>query len=626
MKRFKYYTQLPIILTLVFMAIPINKIQAAIPLLQETQDPGYEIETLDILLNITGDGTLTFRESQQIIVKEGTLDTLHHNISKLYVDTITNLSVWEVTEQFTLNEEECHHCYWVEEEQSNTYWVHYNETEQALKINDLLAGRVKVRFHFDPLAPGDSATFYLLYQAIGAIKVLDNGQLQTRWTVVSPYKTTPVKTTHIHLVLSEELADEELNIEADDGKITQVSDTEVLITYERLEANEGREITLTFPAGSMAITKPIWQQQLEAAAAEGKVIAARRSRLQAAIIAAAVGILALGTIALLINNNAQKKQPQDNETLQEEIYIEPLIDIPPGDFPPGLLAHLLYGKITPKGTLATLFQLADLDLISIRFSPSGLTIKKRKGHDQPAEFLQGQSDQMADDDYRKILYNAIEPILAPGKPVPFEAIEPAFQEALPRIYAAMSEEAKTLSTLLSHVFVRKARQPWKWLLLAAIPLTVVLAIYFSTQISFWIAATPLWAVLSLIVIFSLFASTQEQPQIDIWEMQKHRWQSYQDYLQNLSPENTITFELQQIINLYFTYVLALGADKNILRNAQTSGLKLLNWTIGSETTIQHIAKALNDTSSRIAEWPEIKNQELKLHYQEEFPCGELHQR
>jgi hypothetical protein len=435
-------------------------------------------------------------------------------------------------------------------------------------VDEARAGQVDVEWDFPALVKGEVTTFQLQYQALGAIRVDEDGQW-LNWTVVFPKRDLPVQTASVRIELPPGITWQDVILEG--GQMRVKPDGSVGLVYEGpIKPGRTWQISLTMPAGATQASRPDWQQALEAAEAEAQRATIRRARQQ---VGAGVGgalVLVVGLLAALLTWYTWGR---DRPSGMPVGYLSQ----PPSDLPPGIVAYLVDEQPTPKGVLASLFHLAGLGLLRIDLADQRLMLQRNWGLDLvEGQLLQTPSEEtITIPGHLVTLFNMLRPAIPVDKTTSLSRIGPEFRKALPVIYVQMAEEAGRFFTKLPAA----ARHRWlsvgQWLVLGGIVGTAVAWFVLVPGLGA-IALVPT-AALFLVGLAFMLASRWMPQRTAVGVAEADRWRAFRDYLRNLKDYGGLA-EAQEVLDDYFAYAVALDVEEVVLKQAEELGGVMPVWT------------------------------------------------
>ena len=530
----------------------------------------YRIEAVDVDLSIDSDGQVWVTEEQRVAVDAGALYSGHREINLTYLDGIADINVFEGDQPLHPTGDECEtYCYSVVQPRPDRdTWFLYRPELRQVTISESLAGTANVSWFFPPLVGGESTTFRLQYRAPGAIRTGDDGQ-RLNWIAVFPDREVPVETASVRLELPPGIAWQEVAVEG--GRVRILADGAVRLAHEGpVEPQQAWEIGLTMPAGATSAPKPMWQSYMEAAEAEARQAAIRRTRGQVGVGVAGVLIVMLGPLAaLLIWYLWGRDRPPD-------ISVEYLTE-PPSNLPPGIVGYLVDEMPTPKGVLASLFHLATLGLLRIELAGRRLLLQRNWDQDLlPGQSMEGASGEAVPiPDHLVTLFNAVRPAIPADRRVPLSSITHQFAKALPDVYAEMADEATRFFTEVPATVRHRWLSLGQWLVLGGIAVT------FAS----WIALEPWLGLVVVAPTMGLILAGLAFMLVSRWMPQKTsaganeaaRWRLFREYLRNLKGYGDLALA-QETLDEHFAYAVALDVEDVVLDQAEQLGSVMPVWT------------------------------------------------
>ncbi|MCX6050386.1 MAG: DUF2207 domain-containing protein, partial [Chloroflexi bacterium] len=260
------------------------------------------------------------------------------------------------------------------------------------------------------------------------------------------------------------------------------------------------------------------------------------------------------------------------------------------------VAYLIDERPTPKGALASLFQLATLGLVWVRLY-GDMKLKRTR----EAELTTGETitpptgEQMKIPAHLVVLFNALRPSLPPLEETPLYQIEGRFQAALPYVYAEMGVEAARFFDELPD----EARHRWlvigQWLVILGVGAAALLTVWLRWYIG-WLATAP--AVALALIGFGLMGiSYLMARRTDVGGEEAQKWLAFRNYLRNLKQYGNVT-EAQTILDRYFAYAVALGVEDVVLQQADELGGQIPIWSYTPQWAPQNTNPAPHYSSNR----------------------------
>lgn len=529
----------------------------------------YRLEAIDVDLVLDGDGAVTVTEHQRVAVDAGALYSGFRDISLAYLDRVEDIQLFEGDQAFSRDSAACgDYCYRVRGPKYASDWIWYDRKERALRISEFKAGEMEVTWDFPALVRGEATSFYLTYQAQGAVQVNEEGQ-RLNWTVVFPGRELPVEAASVRIQLPPGLNWGDVSVEG--GGMRVKPDGSIGVEHPGLiRPNQRWQVSLIMPAGATQAAKPVWQRNLEAAQAEARQAEIRRARGQLAAGLVGALILVFGSLAVLLTwHTWGRDRPTD---LPAEYLSQP-----PSDLPPGIVAYLVDERPTPKGVLASLFHLASLGLLQIDLSGERLTLQSNWSED----LSQGQTLETPSEktviipDHLVILFNRLRPAIPMDKTTSLSRIASDFDRALPTVYAEMADEAGRFFTQLPAAARHRWQSVGQWLVVGGVVGTVAAYLALVPNLG-PISLAPTIALIPVGLIFMLVSRWMPQ-RTSVGVEEAARWRAFQRYLNNLKDYADLD-AAQRVLDDYFAYAVALDVEEIVLVQAEDLGALMPVWT------------------------------------------------
>ncbi len=552
------------------VGLPPATVNATIQPWQEREDRAnlaYTFPKLAVDLTFDPDGTLWVAEHHQLAVTAGSLDQGERTIPLTYIDQIDQISVQEGEQLFSERATTCDYCYQVSQQARRDNWVTYDRNQQEAVVDATRTGQVKITWQLPPLVRGETTTITLRYRVLGALQLLADGQ-KLNWTAVFPERAAPVEqaTVTVHLPATVDPATAQIT----GGTVTRQPDGTVQVVAPRaVAAGQSWNLYLDFPVAAFSAPVPSWQHEYEAVLAEAAVAATRRARLQLGFGVGGLLVAVLGLLALYLLWYSRGR----------DLPIPALADYlpePPSALPPAIVAYLLDEAPSTKGALASLFHLATLGLLAVRFD-NVMACKRLYADDlQKAAAISSDGGMpVVIPDHLVTLFNALKPALPLGEEVTLPRLHGRFRQILPQVYAEMGTEATHFFDELPTV----ARQRWlgwgQLTVLLSLGGTVLLAIWYLGEIG-WLAVLPALALFMIgigLIVVSRWMPRRTQAGV----AEAQRWRAFHTYLRNLKKYTGVE-DAQRIIDRYFAYAVALDVETVVLKQAETMGGRLPPWS------------------------------------------------
>lgn len=537
---------------------------------QEQEDSAqlqYRFGSIDIELTLDQDGALQVEERHQINVSEGALDMAYRVIPMTYIDTISDIRLREGDQEFSETNAPCDYCFQTTTTPRRTDWVTYDLATDEIAINENRAGAMTINWQFPPLVRGEATTFTLRYQVAGAIQQLDDRQ-QLNWGAVFADRDAPVTAASLQLHLPATLSTSD--VEASGGNVEAIDENTLrLVAPTAIEPGRPWEVYFTLPPDALAMEMPAWQMAMAAAVDEAENAATRRARTQVGfgVLGLLLALLGpLGVYLIWYNRGRDLPLPAIADYLPE----------PPSTLPPAIVAYLLDEEPSTKGALASLFHLATLGLLRIRFD--GKIGLKRLHEEEIAantEVTTPESTTVQVPPHLATLFNALRPELPLETEVSLSALQKEFRRVLPVVYSQMGEEATHFFDELPDTARRRWLVRGQWLVILGFVVALVLGFWYSSMIG-WVALLPaLGLLLTGAVLIWVSRWMPRRTNAGVEEAQ--RWRAFRTYLQNLKEYAGVD-DAQRILDRYFAYAVALDVEKVVLRQAEELGGRLPPWT------------------------------------------------
>lgn len=528
----------------------------------------YRLEAIDVHLDIDSNGQVAVTEQQRVAVDTGALYSGNRTIELAYLDEITDISVFEGAQPFSLTRSDCEpYCLKIRKPRRSAEWIWYDDDARSVIIEELEAGELTVNWDFPALVKGEVTTFRLQYRVLGAIQ-LDEGRQRFNWTVVFPGRDAPVESASVRIELPSGISWEDVSVRG--GNLRHFSDGGWgLVHSGPVEAGQPWQISLLMPANATDAPKSTWQTALETARAEARQAEIRRARLQLGAAVVAILILIGGLLAAWLTWYLRGRD-------RPPLLVVDYLSQPPSNLPPGIVAYLVDEKPTPKGALASLFHLAALGLLRIDLAED-MRLQLNWNQDlAKGQTLQSPAgENVAVPEHLVTLFNRLRPHIPADKATPLWRINKHFQSALPFVYAEMAEEATRFFTELP----RLARHRWlsigQWLVVGGVVGTTLAWFIFIDDLG-WVAVAPTVAFLPVGAAFMLISRWMPQ-RTSVGVEEATRWREFRRYLLNLKQYGDLA-EAQKILDNHFAYAVALDVEESVLEQVENLGGIMPVWT------------------------------------------------
>ncbi len=534
---------------------------------EDTTQLAYRFLRLDTDLTLNPDGTLLVNEAQQIAVDAGALNRGYRTLSTRFLDTIDQVSLREGDQVFTEASTNCTYCLQITKTPRSEDWVAYDAHQRTTLIDDQRAGRINLDWQLPALVRGEKTTLNLQYRVTGALQQWPDKQ-ELNWTAVFGERQARIEAATVRLHLPSSVKFEDITISG--GNVERQSDNSVLIsTPGAIPESRTWVVKVTLPANATLADKAQWQQDLARVAEVARQDEIRRTQFKlgfggGALILLVVGVA--GIYALWYSRGRDKPIPAVADYLSE----------PPSDLPPAIVAYLIDESPTPKGALASLFQLATLGLVWVRMFGDIKLKREREAELTAGETLTtptGEAVQIPG--HLAVLFNALRPALPHREEMAFYQIASRFQIALPRVYAEMGMEASRFFDELPD----EARHRWlvlgQWMVILGVGAAAVFTVWLRWYIG-WLAVAP--AVALALLGFGVMGVSYLMPRrtnAGVEEAQK--WLAFRNYLRNLKQYGNVA-EAQTILDRYFAYAIALNVENVVLEQAEALGGQVPIWS------------------------------------------------
>lgn len=534
---------------------------------EDTARLAYRFKELNVALTLEPDGTLWVDEYHHLAVEAGTLDQGSRRIPLAYVDAIDQIKLSEGEEPFVEANNNCTYCLQISTTPRAADWVYYDESQRTVVTDEARAGAVQLNWQFPPLVRGEETTLRLRYRVLGAVRHLANQQ-EVQWSAVFPEHDQPIEAAKVRLTLPPGLDRNAVKLRG--GTVEWLDEQRVLLTKDGVVApGQLWSIGVTLPPTATTSAAPQWEADVAAAAVVAGQAATRHARLQLAFGVAALMILLVGLLCVYLIWylwGRDRPLPAIADYLTE----------PPSNLPPAIVAYLIDEEPSTKGALASLFHLANLGVLWIRFGDE-LALQRVEGKKLVAgETLTAPTGETVSLPRHLVtLFTALEPALPAQQEQPLHAIYTPFQAILPRVYADMGDEA----TRFFDELPAEARHRWlvrgQWLILLGLVGGVILELRYFAEFG-WLPIAP--AIAAVAAGLALVFVSQWMPRrttAGVEEAQK--WLAFRTYLKNLKQYGNVA-EAQRILDRYFAYAVALDVEEVVLEQAANLGSVLPEWS------------------------------------------------
>ncbi|MEZ4681732.1 MAG: DUF2207 domain-containing protein [Caldilineaceae bacterium] len=552
------------------VGMPANATQAAYQPWQANEDRAnldYRFGNFDVELTMDRDGALWVEERQLVNVSAGALDQGYRTISNRFLDTIDEITLNEGDQSFTESNTPCDYCFQVSRAPRRADWVTYDPGTGQPVVNESRAGSVTITWQFPPLVRGETTTFTLRYRVQGALQLLPDGQ-RLNWTAIFADHAAPVTAASLQLQLPATVSTAE--VMADGGAVERVDDNTMRVVAPTAIA-PGRpwEVYFSFPPTAFEAPMSTWQTELEAAVADAANAATQRARGQLFFggLAAMLALLGpLGVYLLWYTRGRDLPVPAIADYLTE----------PPSDLPPAIVAYLLDEEPSTKGALASIFHLATIGLLSVRFDNT-VALKRLYDGDVNAneELVTPEGFTVRVPQHLATLFNALKPELPLNQEVSLNQLYRTFHQQLPTIYAQMGEEATHFFDELPPTARRRWLVRGQWIVILALIAAVLLAMWYVGTLG-WVAVLPALAlVITGGVLMMVSRWMPRRTNVGVEEAQ--RWRAFRTYLRNLKKYGSVE-DAQRILDRYFAYAVAFDVEEVVLQQTEELGGHLPPWT------------------------------------------------
>ena len=554
---------------LVQVSFPHGIVSAAVQPWQEAEDSAdLEYYYLSHETSFTFDdaGSVLVEERDELLVTAGALRQGVSSITHTGMDDVTDVAVWEDDQVFTLSDEPCDYCFSVSQTPRQPGWVSYDPRLETIVTDENRAGATEILYTVPALVAGETASFNQRYTLQNALHIADDGQTFT-WTIIFDEQDVAVDGASVRIDLPPGV--EPADVQVSGGSLqTQPDGTLRLEPDGPVVSFQPWTWSLTLPPDATDAVKSQWQQDMEAAQQEGQRTAARQARTELLLGALALAILSAGLLGLLLlwyRHGRDEPAPLPAEYIAE----------PPSDLAPGMVAYLLDEKPSIDGVLASLFHLATLGLLRIRFTPEIAV-----GRNWDMQVRTGEVVETPDG--RRIpipghlatLFNALMPIVETKSSKTLDQMAGPLHAALPQVYEKMGEEIAPLFDALPD----KARGRWRGLGVGIV-LLGSLALFFGclAASTFGVIALSPGFALALVGLVWIVASRWMPRRRPEGALEAAKWRAFRRYLLNLEDYGNQA-EAQEILDRYFAYAVALDAQEIVLRDAERLEAHMPAWT------------------------------------------------
>ncbi|MFN8446027.1 MAG: DUF2207 domain-containing protein [Caldilineaceae bacterium] len=527
----------------------------------------YRFTALDVDLNLQPDGTMLVDEYHHLAVDAGALDQGERVIPLRFLDGVDQISLYEGEERFVEGSTNCIYCLQIDQTPQQSDWIRYDPDARTVVTNESHIGSVNLNWQFPPLVRGEETSLRLSYRVLGAVRHLPDRQ-EIKWSAVFADRNQTVEAAQVRLHLPPGVANDQVKLAG--GNMEWQSDGSALITAPNAYPPGRRwEVTIGLPVNATSGAVPQWQAMIEAAANEAVQAEIWQARLRLGFGVGSILLLLLGVVSVYLLwflLGRDRPMPAVTDYLPE----------PPSNLPPAIVAYLIDEAPSVKGALASLFHLANLGLIWIRFDDM-LALKRveEKSVSAGDEVKTATGETVALPHHLATLYNALQAALPVQEETAFHHIYGRFQLALPAVYADMGDETNRFFDELPP----QARHRWlvrgQWLVILAVVAALLLAWRYYGELG-WLAVAP--AAASVVAGIALIIASRWMPRRTSAGVEEtQRWIAFRNFLTHLKQYGNLD-QAQRILDRYFAYAVALGVEEIVLQQASDMGSSIPNWS------------------------------------------------
>jgi len=527
----------------------------------------YRFRRLDVELTLEQDGTLWVEERHQLSVDAGALSVGDRTIPTLYLDTIDEIELTEGGQSFMASSLPCDYCFQVATTPRRADWVRYDEETEAPVIDESRAGAVTIDWQFPPLVRGESTTFTLRYRVQGVIQQLADED-RFAWTALFADHAVPVQAATVQLQLPAGVTSEAVSVSG--GTVDFVDDNTIRVEAPTvIDVGRPWALYFTLPVDALAIPKAAWQSELEGVVEAAANAATARARLQLffGVLAILLALLGpLGVYLLWYTRGRDLPIPAIADYLTE----------PPSELPPAVVAYLLDEEPSTNGALASIFHLATLGLLTVRFDNT-ISLKRIYEEELHAdeEIVTPEGATARIPAHLATLFNALRPSLPLDEERALNQLYGPFHQQLPTIYAQMGAETTHFFDELPPTARRRWLVRGQWTVILALGVAILLGIWYAGSIG-WLATLPALA-LGFTGILLIVASRWMPRRTNAGVEEAQRWRAFRTYLRNLKDYGTVE-DAQRILDRYFAYAVAFDVEEVVLQQTEALGGHLPPWS------------------------------------------------
>ena len=537
---------------LVFVAI-----EAAAPALVTAQQQGSVTwSSYDVDLNVHSDGSVQVTETQQIRF-QGTYQQGFRLIPTDRVSDISQMSVGEVANGQTI-------LYRSSPVQA-TNAFRTSSTDQGLRIE----------WWFQPTTDA-ARTFVLQYTIRGAIRIYDAGD-QLQWKAIYADRPGSVAASSVIVHLPADVAPADLKTSfslytADQesrpgalpsaGAGQQTDPRTVQFMLGALPAGTGAEVRTQFPHGLVAATPPAWQADADRADWVQQTLAPIGNFLALLL---ALAIVAGGGALVFVTWYARGRDPAPGT-------VPARLDRPPSDLPAPLAGTLVDGRADVQDAVATLVDLAQRGVLSLREEDTSRLVGSR--HDMRVTWNPAAPDPSRLRRYERQLLAAMFGFDAqPGAEVLLSEARLGLAAAIPVLRVSLHEAMAG-----EGLFVRNPETVRGWyrrLGWALVAVGVVLAIAGATTLGWAIGLVWLPGVALALLGVTLLVVARAMPRrTPFGALEAARWRAFRAHLAHPDLPGTA------IKPDDLPYAVAFGIDRSFLQRLDSVGQPPPSWYSG----------------------------------------------
>ncbi|MCB9128982.1 MAG: DUF2207 domain-containing protein [Ardenticatenales bacterium] len=531
----------------------------------------YEQSAFNAELTIHPDGTLAVVDRETITVQAGVLRTGARLLEWDYLDEISNIRVAEGELPLSEAPSPCENCYQVgvlSERPDPVAW--YDATRGVIESR---FGQQWIEWEVPPLVAGESTDFIIRYDVAGAIVPSDEGQTLT-WQTGSGQSSNPAQRSRLTVNLPDGVDATQVTV-AGATAISREGQRLVIAPPPEAVYSDSWTATLTLPPNATSAVMPRWGADFEAARRDVEAVAQARARQQLLFGGAGILIFLAGLVGawlLWFRFGRDVEAPLHAEYISE----------PPSKLPPAVVSYLLEERVTNAGVLSAIFDLAELGLLNMTFGESEITLSQAG----PEVIQEGRAIELpqaspvtVEHHHLVAYYNMMAKTLS-ERPIALSEWFAQHGSVLPRLYFQMGVEAG--SYFEGHPdSVRHRWLVFGQLLVLAAGVLGCWSLFSFLGAMGWLALAPAFGVAAAgIALISISRWMPKRTALGVSEADK--WRAFQRYLLDIKSYGALE-SAQKIIDDYFAYAVALGAEKIALQAAGQRGAVVPRWTTARRT-------------------------------------------